>query len=696
MAADELDLGALARAVWRRKRLIAVLTVGAAAIAYFAASTITPRYRSEARVLIESRENIFLRPEAQKSVEQAAAVDLEAVTSQVQLILSRDLALEVIGKLKLSERPEFDPALADVSPLKTLLMQFGVIKDPLKQPAEERVLKSYFDRLVAYPVDKSRVIAIEFDSEDPELAAQVTNAIAESYLVFQQAAKQEQSRVAGQWLAGEIETLRGRVADAESKVEQYRADTNLFIGTNNTTLSNQQLGEINAQLSVAQARKADAEVKARVIRDALRSGSPIDFADIINSELIRRLSEQRVTLQGQLAEQSSTLLDQHPRIKELRAQIADLDRQLRAEADRLARSFENEAQISAARVSSLGATLDQLKRSAARTNEQDVQLRALEREAKAQRDLLESYLAKYREASARDNLGAASPEARIISRALVSSTPAYPKVLATVLIASLGTFILCLGFIISGALLTSMPDPTVSVQPARRYEPVAAPTGISASRMNLAASGRRATTTDVPEDPIDVLAREVNAAGPQAHRIAVFETRLRIGATDTALALARRLAKLGAVALVDLSFSGGLSAIVSDPATPGISELDAGIASFGDLITRDRYSPVHVILAGQTPSASTVVLRSPRLSVAIEALARSYDHVVIDGGLLSEATLDLFARLALLAVLVAEGVADPAVASARDSAVAAGFANVNVLAKGPRGEQVGAASAAAA
>jgi polysaccharide biosynthesis transport protein len=92
-------------------------------------------------------------------------------------------------------------------------------------------------------VEKSRVIAIEFDSEDPELAARVANAIAEGYLVLQQAHKQDQTRAAGQWLSGEIMSLRAKVADAEAKVEEYRSKTNLFVGTNNTTLSNQQLGD---------------------------------------------------------------------------------------------------------------------------------------------------------------------------------------------------------------------------------------------------------------------------------------------------------------------------------------------------------------------------------------------------------------------------------------------------------------------
>ena len=91
--------------------------------------------------------------------------------------------------------------------------------------------------------------------------------------------------------------------------------------------------------------------------------------------------------------------------------------------------------------------LDQLKRQAASTNEQDVQLRALERDAKSQRDLLESYLAKYREASARDSIGAAAPDARIISAATVSNTPSWPKKVPIILVAALAMFTLSSAFV---------------------------------------------------------------------------------------------------------------------------------------------------------------------------------------------------------------------------------------------------------
>jgi len=90
----EIDLGALGGALWRKRFLISGLTLLAAALAFAAVNLITPRYKSEARVLIETRENIFLRPDAEKSLERGTTVDQEAVTSQVQLILSRDVARE--------------------------------------------------------------------------------------------------------------------------------------------------------------------------------------------------------------------------------------------------------------------------------------------------------------------------------------------------------------------------------------------------------------------------------------------------------------------------------------------------------------------------------------------------------------------------------------------------------------------------
>jgi len=663
-AIDELDLAALGGALWRRKGLIAALTLLAAGLAFAAVNLVTPRYKSEARVLIETRDNIFLRPDAEKALDRGGAIDQEAVTSQVQLILSRDLAREVIKTLKLGERPEFDPVLRGSSTIGVLMGLVGLVRDPMSQTPEERVFRSFAERLTAYQVEKSRVIAIEFESESPELAARAANAVVETYLMVQQTAKQDQSRVAGLWLAEKIEPLRGAVANAEAKVEQYRARNNLLVGTNNTTLSNQQLGEFNGQLSAARAQKADAEAKGRIIRDALRTGAPVEFADIINSELMRRLSEQRVTLRAQLAEQSSTLLDQHPRIKELKAQIADLDRQIRQEADRLARALENDARIASAKLDSLGASLDQLKHQAANVNEQDVQLRALEREAKAQRDLLESYLAKYREATTRDSIGAGSPDARIISTAIVSNTPSWPKKLPTVLIAALGTFALVVAFTLSGQLLAGQLS-------------TAAPMRQSDVADDREAPGPIQSMAEYPaEYPVDLGAVTSRLMG----RVAVIGARPGVDTTPIAVLLSRTLAGKGKVVLLDLARGGpGLSALGANPSVPGISELVAGSASFGEIIARDRHSGTHFIAAGQPSADVASMVQSPRLVITVEALARSYDHVVINAGTLPDLPLEAIAALAPQAVLVADAPDDPISAAAQEHLLAAGFSAVNML-----------------
>src|SRR3954470_942269 len=213
----ELDLGAVGRTLVRKKWWVLGPALAVATLTFVGVNLITPKYKSEARIIIEGRENVFLRPDAERgATERDRTVDQEAVTSQVQLALSRDVARQVIKELKLGERPEFDSTLRGVSLMRYSLGFLGLAKDPLSMTPEERVLESYFERLTVFQVDKSRVVAIEFQSADPDLAAKVANAVAENYLAFQQTARQEQTRAAGRWLGGEIDLLRQRVAEAEA------------------------------------------------------------------------------------------------------------------------------------------------------------------------------------------------------------------------------------------------------------------------------------------------------------------------------------------------------------------------------------------------------------------------------------------------------------------------------------------------
>ena len=188
----------------------------------------------------------------------------------------------------------------------------------------------------------------------------------------------------------------------------------------------------------------------------------------------------------------------------------------------------------------------------------------------------------------------------------------------------------------------------------------------------------------VPLETIEMLARGLGVVGEAARRITVLGVRRHIGTTIAAITLARSLAKQGRVVLVDLALgSPNLAAIAADPAAPGIAELVHGSASFGQIITRDRFSGIHLITAGRLVADAQAILASERLAITLEALARSYDYVVVDAGALPDISAERFAQLAPLAVLVADEYDAPGTIAARESLLAAGFAKVSVLAISP-------------
>ncbi len=335
-----------------------------------------------------------------------------------------------------------------------------------------------------------------------------------------------------------------------------------------------------------------------------------------------------------------------------------------------------------------------------------MQLRALEREAKTERALLESYLAKYREASARDNINAAPPEARIISSASPSIKPAYPKKLPTVLVAAFAAFVLSCGFIVTGALLgpssvaygyappaaapsyeapvaqdtlTSQVTPDSQEMPAPEDTPVAA----NAESPPVAPAAEPIPEAmDAPLPPRDIvqLALEMRDAGDAGRRVALIGSMRNVGTTSAAVTLARVLAEEAKVVLVDLAFdSPNLSALSNEPEAPGVAELIRGGASFGDIITRDQHSSVHLVATGHVGNGELELAESPVLGALIEVLARSYDHVVIDAGSVLDASIGCFAALAPHAVLVAIDPASPATRAARERLTAAEFTDVTLI-----------------
>ena len=286
------------------------------------------------------------------------------------------------------------------------------------------------------------------------LAAKIANQLADSYIDWQRKAKLEQTKDATAWLSDQIEVLRKKVAESEAAAEQFRSSEGLYAGSNNVTLNEQQLSEINSQLILAKAQRSEAEARARLIQKMIDDGGDIDATpEVLKSELIGRLVEQRVQVQRELAQLSATLLPSHPRIKQLNSELADVREQIRDEASKIVKSLKNEAEVASARETSLRNSLNDTKAQASGQGDAEIKLRALEREAKANRDLLKSYLARYRDASARHDMGSVPAQAAIVSRAHASILPSFPKRGPLSLLIMAATALLALAYVVARELI---------------------------------------------------------------------------------------------------------------------------------------------------------------------------------------------------------------------------------------------------
>jgi exopolysaccharide transport family protein len=664
----DIDLGRLFSAVWERRGRILGATVLAAGVAFAAASMMTPSYRGETRILIESRSPNLSGAEMPVSANDPV-LDALNITSQAQLLQSTDLIKEVARDLKLYEIEEFDPDAQSMLPDPLVLL--GLKQNPMDLAPEERVLKAFREKLEVYPVENSRVIAIEFSSEDPKLAAAIPNKMAEVYLTLQSGAKLDTHSETARWLEPEIANLTEKVRAAEKKVADYRASAGLFRTSETSNFSTQQLNDISTELARVRAERANAEARAQNVRAALDAGREIDtLGDVVGSQVIQGLKATEANLQAQISDQATSLLEGHPRLKGLRAQLAGIRRQIDSETQKILASLDSEAEVSRLREQQLVQQLNGLKADSARAGEEEVDLRGLEREAAAQRQLLETYLARYREAASQLDRNSSPADARIVSSAVEPSEPYFPKIGPITIVVALATLIISaiavmLSELFSGRALrnsdgderepatteVALAAPATEVVAVAAVkadlapeQPVAQLARVSAHQPEEEAAGAATSEELVAEaqivKPESEAQEEVFSIRSVAHYLLRYDIPLAIavspsgddGSTATVM-LARDVAESGrTVVLLDMTGSACPTRLMAESARlPGITDLLCGETAFGDAIHRDRLSTAHIIPQG-IADAGRAMRGADRLTMIIDALSDAYDLVLVECG----------------------------------------------------------------
>jgi uncharacterized protein involved in exopolysaccharide biosynthesis len=230
-------------------------------------------------------------------------------------------------------------------------------------------------------------------SEDREKAVLVANAVVQAYLDEQSETRQEAARRATTSLSGRLDELRTRVRLSEEKVERFRRDNDL-VASGGRLVAEQQLSEVNAQLVLARSRLAEVQARADQTRSNGGRIDPSASPEVLQSLEARQIRTLMTDLSRQEAELISRLGTRHPQVIDVRAQQAALQRRMDGEITRITQGMRNELDRAIAAERSLSRSLDALKRETSETNQSQVQLRELEREAEVSRTVYQAFLVR--------------------------------------------------------------------------------------------------------------------------------------------------------------------------------------------------------------------------------------------------------------------------------------------------------------
>jgi succinoglycan biosynthesis transport protein ExoP len=431
-----LDLRGFWLLLRRRAGLIGACLCAALLLAGALLYLIVPQYAATTVVLVDPRQQKVVQSEA---VLAGIGSDAAAVESQVEVIRSATVVRRLIDKLSLTNDPEFaQPGIGA-----RIRAMIGIVGEEPRDPAA-RVAVAIQDRLWVQRRGLTYVIEIGFRSQDPAKAARIANAIANEYLTEQTSAKQGATSTASTWLEGRIAELSERVTRAERAIAAFKASHNIVGTGEGRTLAERQISELNQQLVLARARTAETRARFEQVRRASPVGGEAGTPpEALSSPVIANLRTQYAQAARTEVEITSTYGPRHPALQTTTAQMADLRRQIEREIARISAGLRNEYEAAVSREKSLDASLAALKKQAAGTDQDTVELRELEREAAASRTLLEQFLARAKETTEQQTLQ--TPDARIISPASPPLVPSFPRPGLLLAVAFAGGLILGIG-----------------------------------------------------------------------------------------------------------------------------------------------------------------------------------------------------------------------------------------------------------
>ena len=647
---------------------VALLTIGLAAVYLY---TTPPRYSAQTKLMIDTARIQVLR-------QPIIGDDLnwQMVDNQIEILKSENLALKIIENLHLAQDPEF------IEPPRALIgIARSVISSPFKaKPKSEsdltrRALEAFEQHLTASRV-AGQVIEIDFQSTDPDRAAQIANAVADGFIVDQMEARYQAIRGATAWLQDRLNELQGQAAAAERAVVDYKTKNNI-VDTDGHLINEQEVAQINTALT--QARAATAEIKARLDRvtqgarddntDPYAAGISHEFhsddaatynplqrqqrvTETLQNPVVTQLRQQYLDLAQREALFSRRYGENHLAVVNLRNRMQEIRRSMVDELNQIAAAYKSDADIAKARENSLEKTLATTVAGSQTANKAQIELRQLESAAQTYRALYDNFQQRYMDSVQQQSLP--TTEARVITRAS-QAVKASPKSLLILAGATFGGLVLGLGLAmlreisdrvfrtgkqVEAQLQTECLAIVPLIKQVAKAVPVSHKSATARSRVIAPDTSLLRNVVDAPLSPFAESIRavkvsvDVNGAGKPNKVIGITSSHPNEGKSTIAASLAQLTADGGArVILVDCDLrKPSLSRQLVPDATRGLIDVITNKASLDKVIWYDRSTRLSFLPAGVKSNLihTSEVLASEAMKDFFARLRENYEYVIVD------------------------------------------------------------------
>ncbi|WP_425066184.1 GumC family protein [Reyranella sp.] len=672
----------------RRKALIIGCGLIATALMALIIAQATPLYKASSRIMLDTRTSKLVGTEA--ALSGFDTLNMGAIQTELEVIQSEYLIGRVVDKLGLANNPEFNgtkpPGFIDnaLQPLRDLWsIGISTLLAPPPKPQEATVatvaprtgrpaedsdprrraaIGAVASRLTVTLLGRTFVILITVESPDDSMSARIANAIADAYLADQVETKNEANRRATEWLEQRLAELRRNLQIAEEAVAAYRRDKGLA-GSPEGAVSTQTLSDLNSRYTAAKGRRIEREGRLIALSKAsLNPGELANIPEVAGNTTLAALRIQDVELTRKSAELSSQLGEAHPKIQQVRNELASIRSRFITETQRITLAVRAELDAATSEEEELKELVDKAAVISGTASQYEAELKQLEREAQSNRTLYETFLTRFKELREQQDIQRA--DARILAYAHPAGAPSSPNYKTGLMMAFMVGSFLGVALSVAAEKLDRVFRSAAQVEEATGVGVlgmIPEVKGAAAARSNVVSHMLENMTSPAAESVRAVFtAISLGSLDRQPRIIAITSSTPSEGKTTFVAALGGLLTKMNAsrrVLIVDLDLrQARLSAALGLADRGGtIDEYLMGIKTLEECTRRHDLSGVDYICARPNTPNAPEILESMAMKSALGVFAERYDLVILDGPpLLAVSDARIIARLADYTVFIVQ------------------------------------------